>query len=153
MRPQIFMCKSGREPVQRCCWWWCCEGLCSRQGTGDALCFFLSHLLSPQFLKRCPSSPQSTYPLEDVHSITGMTHKMSRCLLCVFSLFFLMSENGNVTSSKLDPRVHRDTAQSLLISYGPGKWIFHWTERGFWTKVPGLYLSTFILLSHPLQCS
>lgn len=73
-------------------------------------------LLSPHFLKRCPSSPQSVYPLEDVHSITRMTDKKLRCLVCDCSLFCLMSKNRSVASSELDPCVHRDTAQSLLIS-------------------------------------
>lgn len=114
---------------------------------GDALCCFLSCLLLPHFLKRCPSLPPSIFLLEVVYSITRMTDKMSCCLVCDFSLRFLMSENRNVISSELGLLVHQDTAQSPLISYRTGEWLTELRE-GFGPRS----LACEWILSFSLNC-
>lgn len=75
--------------------------------------------LTPQTLRRCLQRPK-----EDTQNALLLEVSF------VISLdTFLISENRNVASNEWDPHMHQDTAQSLLISCGTGKGIFHWTEN------------------------
>lgn len=87
----------------------------------------------PSLSEGMPTITTIHWPLWRCLQMPRMTHKILCCqrsfMWCQW--IFLISENRNVAYGELNPRMHPDTAQSLLISHGTGKWIFHWQERAF----------------------
>lgn len=81
----------------------------------------------PSLSEGMPTITTIHWPLWRRLQMPRMTHKILCCqrsfMWCQW--IFLISENRNVAYGELNPRMHPDTAQSLLISHGTGKWIFH----------------------------
>lgn len=156
---KLFL-EKGEESQGSCCVFKCLSphiSVCRRDAVGGRavegsaagkeqgrFCAPSSPFCSPPAFQRCFSSPQTIYPMEVAHSITKITQKMSFLPSVWFEFVFFLSEYRIVSSSELDLCVHWGTAQSLLISYGTGKWISHWRGRGFLTKAPSIHLSIFI---------